>query len=313
MKTLIVLFLLSLSFAFGQKDDTKQLVKRIDHITIYYNSVEEVDSMTNLFTKVLGLPMWFKAEIQNVITPAKQRFYNTGVYLGNVFLEFITFNTKRGTNVPVKISPLAFHAFAFTNEILNTDEELDKRGLKRSGLLHYSFKAKNQSIDTLFTNIIVNDLSSDNMLIFFCRYHPKIFENSSFDLGDLPGIKNGEDQYPLYSQKLKAKNGGPLTIQRVYRITLITSDFNSYRQKLNKVFLPFKEINSGEWKPKDGPGLRLLQGDSILSIKSIEVKINSLTKAKEYLTSRNLEFEQGDGFIRLEISNNLGLDLILKK
>jgi len=312
MKTGIVLFLLSLAFASGQKDDTRQLVKRIDHITIYYNSVEEVDSMTNLFTKVLGLPMWFKPEVQNVITPTRQKFYNTGVYLGNVFLEFITFNTKRGSNVPLIIRPLVFHAFAFTNEILNTDEELDKRSLKRSDLMHFSFKGKDQSVDTLFTNIIVNDLSSDNMLIFFCKYHPKIFDHSSFDQGDLPTITNGEDQHPFYSHKLITQNGGPLTIQRVDRITLITSDFDNYRQKFNNAFSPLKETSKGEWRPKDGPGLLLLQGDSILSFKSIEVKVNSLVKAKEYLASRHLEFEQKDSTIKLDISKNLGLDLILK-
>lgn len=312
MKIGIVFILLSISFVSFQKDDGKGLVKRIDHITIYYNSVEEVDSMTNLFTKVLGLPGWFKAEVQDVITPNKQKFYNTGVYLGNVFLEFITFNTTRGSNVPVKIKPLVFHAFAFTSGISNTDEELDKRGLKRSDLLHFSFKSKDQPNDTLFTNIIVNDLSSDNMLIFFCKYHPKIFDHSCFDLGDLPKITNGEDQHPFYSHKLIAQNGGPLTIQRVDRITLSTSDFDNYRLKFNRVFSPTKELSKGEWKPKDGPGLLLLQGDSILSFKSIEVKVISLAKAKEYLISRHLGFEQKDNYLRLDLSNLLGLDLVLK-
>ncbi len=312
MKTGIVLFFLSLAVASGQKDDGRQLVKRIDHITIYYKSVEEVDSMTNLFTKVLGLPLWFKPEVHNVITPARQRFYNSGVYLGNVFLEFITYNTKRGTNDQLIISPLAFHAFAFTNEILNTDEELDKRSLKRSDLMHFSFKNKDQSIDTLFTNIVVNDLSSDNMLIFFCKYHPGIFDHSDFDQGDLPVITNAEYQHPFYSHKLMTQNGGPLTIQRVDRITLTTSDFSAYRQKFDKVFLPLIEKFKGEWRPDNGPNLLLLQGDSILSLKSIEVKVKSLAKAKEYLASRHLGFGQTDKSIRLDISKNLGLDLILK-
>ena len=312
MKTLIVLFLLSLSFAYGQKDDTRQLVKRIDHITIYYNSVEEVDSMTNLFTKVFGLPMWIKPETHNVITPTRQRFYNSGVYLGNVFLEFITYNTKRESKDQLIISPLAFHAFAFTNEILNTDEELDKRSIKRSGLMDFSFRNKDQSIDTLFTNIVVNDLSSDNMLIFFCKYHPTIFDHSDFDQGDLPVLNSGEEQHPFYSHKLTSQNGGPLSIQRVDRITLITSDFNTYRQKFDNVFLPLKEKSEGEWRPNNGPDLLLLQGDSILSLKSIEVKVGSLAKAKEFLTSRHLGFAQNGKSLRLDISKNLGLDLILK-
>jgi hypothetical protein len=312
MKTGIVLFFLSLAFASYKKDDARQLVKRIDHITIYFNSVEEVDSMTSLFTKVLGLPMWVRPEVHNVITPSRQRLYNSGVYLGNVFLEFVTYNTKRGANNPVKINPLAFHAFAFTNEILNTDEELDNRRIKRSELMYFSFKNKNQSIDTLFTNIVVSDLSSDNMLIFFCKYHKRIFDHSDFDQGDLPVLNSSEEQHPFYSQKLISQNGGPLTIQRVDRITLITSDFNTYKQRFDNVFLPLKEKSKGEWKPYNGPNLLLLQGDSILSLKSIELKVKSLAKAKEFLNSKNLGFEQNDRSIRLDISKNLGLDFILK-
>jgi hypothetical protein len=312
MKTGLVIFFLTLAFSSGLKDDGSRLVKRIDHITIYYNSVEEVDSMMNLFTKVFGLPLWLKPGIHNVITPARQRFYNSGVFLGNVFLEFITYNTKRQSKDQYIISPLSLHAFAFTNEILNTDEELDKRSIKRSDLMHFSFRNKDQSIDTLFTNIVVNDLSSDNMLIFFCKYHSAIFDHSDFDQGDLPVINSGEEQHPFYSNKLRSQKGGPLSIQRVDRITLITSDFNNYRQKFDKVFLPLKEKSEGEWRPNSGPDLLLLQGDSILSLKSIEVKVGSLAKAKEFLTLNHLGFAQNSKTIRLDISKDLGLDLILK-
>ena len=132
--------------------DSTILVKRIDHIAAYYNSIEEVDSMLNLFNGILGLPQWFSPAIRDVVSPPNSKFYNTGVYLGNVFLEFITFNVDT-TNPPPPTYIPYFNAFAFTNEITNTAAILDLRGIPRSQVFHYLFREPDQTILTLFSNI----------------------------------------------------------------------------------------------------------------------------------------------------------------
>ena len=66
--------------------DSTILIKRVDHISAYYNSIAEVDSMQSLFNGILRLPQWFSPAIRDVVSPPNSKFYNTGVYLGNVFL-----------------------------------------------------------------------------------------------------------------------------------------------------------------------------------------------------------------------------------
>src|SRR3970282_534006 len=107
--------------------DSTILIKRIDHISAYYNSIAEVDSMQSLFNGILELPQWFSPAIRDVVSPPNAKFYNTGVYLGNVFLEFITFNIDTINPPPPTYIPY-YNAFAFENEITNTAAILDSRG-----------------------------------------------------------------------------------------------------------------------------------------------------------------------------------------
>jgi len=74
--------------------------------------------MTNLFNKVFDLPQWFNPANRDVVNFKNTSFYNTGVYFGNVFLEFIAFNAKNDTTSTATLMPV-FHAFAFTSVLTN--------------------------------------------------------------------------------------------------------------------------------------------------------------------------------------------------
>jgi len=312
MKTLISFFLITLTCLCGCKDSNKELVKRIDHIAIYYRSTIEVDSMTALFNKVLGLPQWFSPDNRDVVNIKNTSFYNTGVYLGNLFLEFIAYNPKNDTSTSKTYKPVK-HAFAFTNEITNTDEVLDKRNIKRTKLVHYCFNGTNGSIDTLFTNIVLQEFRSNQLMLFFCQYHPKLFDCIAFNYRDLPKLSNPEDQHGFYENKLKTVNGGSLTIQEVESITVATSEFELYRNRFNSLLYPIKEFEPGKWKILDGPGLNLETSDDDFTLKKITIKVRSIQKAKDFLKSKNLGFEETTDYLKLDLSSNLGLDMLIIK
>ena len=292
--------------------DSTILIKRIDHISAYYNSIAEVDSMQNLFNGILGLPQWFSPAIRDVVSPPNSKFYNTGVYLGNVFLEFITFNIDTLNPSPPTYLPY-FNAFAFANEITNTAAVLDSRGIPRSQILHYSFREPDQTILTLFSNITLNNINNNDLLVFFCQYHPELFDCKSFDFEDLPAITNSDSQHIYYCNLVDSIDGGPLTLRKVENIVLNikTSNFENYRQQLSNLFFPTEEDGPGKWSPPFGPALILQNNGTAIKLTTINIEVCSLQTAKEFLISKGLGFQEGEDYIKLDLSSNLGVDIIL--
>jgi hypothetical protein len=157
--------------------DSSVLVSRIDHLSCSYNTIEEVDSLMRIFGELLGLPRWFPAAVCNFTSPAGFSNYGTGVYLGNVFLEFVTFDTRYPGVGPKTYSPYD-HGMAFVNDIADTKNELDRRGVSRGPVYHYAYRNADQTVDTLFTTIQVSGLSTQpiQLFAFFCEYHLELFD-----------------------------------------------------------------------------------------------------------------------------------------
>jgi hypothetical protein len=296
-----------------QLNDSVVLVKRIDHIVCYYNTIEEVDSMVRTFNGLCGLPQWFMPRIREFAVPPGNRFYNTGVYLGNVFLEFFTYNTQYPSTQTKTYRPY-YHAFAFANEITNTVGELDQRGVLRSSPHYFSIGNVQQTLDTLFTNITLQSLYGSSLMIFFCQYHPELFDCSLFDFGDLPPLVNPEDQHPYYRDLLEQKNGGPLTLKDVQNIIVSTTapSAEAHRSTLTKILLPTVELETGRWRPPSGPELILQSGLQEFRLGAITIAVESLTVAKHFLVSKNLAFEEANGYVKIGLGSSIGVDLYLK-
>ena len=290
--------------------DSTILIKRIDHIAAYYNSIAEVDSMQNLFNGILGLPQWFSPAIRDVVSPPNSKFYNTGIYLGNVFLEFITFNIDTLNPPPPTYIPYR-NAFAFSNEITNTAAILDSRGIPRSQVFHYSFREPDGTILIFFSNITLSDFYNNSLLVFFCQYHPELFNCESFDFGNLPAITNPDSQHIYFGNLVDSINGGPLTLSKVKSIVLTSNSFENYRQKLNTLFFPTLEDEPGKWSPPAGPSLVLDSSQTAIKLKTINIAVDSLQAAKEFLIANGLGFEQGENYLKLDLSTNIGVDIIL--
>lgn len=311
MKRLFTIMLICFSFTSYTKEVDNKLVKRIDHISIYYNTIQEVDSMMYIFSKVLDLPIWLKPGLKEVENSPSIKFYTSGVYLGNVFLEFITFNTETTPNNSEGIKPIR-HAFAFSNETSSTDVMLDQIEVQRSRKFHYAFKDESGSVDTLFTNITVRELTNNQILIFFCQYHLKLFDCSSFDFGDLPNLSNPEDQHTFYYNQLRKKDGGRLKIMNVDKIALSSNLYEQHKQTINSLLFPIASSINSVWEIEHGPNLLLTEGKDLLHLESIFLKVESLENAKDYINKENIAFEILENSIELSaLSSFLGLNLLI--
>ena len=310
MIRILIIILVSFSFtACNEKND--ELVKRIDHLAIYYNTIHEVDSMIYIFNEVLGLPIWFKPGIREVSNIPSIKFYNSGVYLGNLFLEFITFNNEISANIVDSIKPI-FHAFAFTNEMSTTDKILDQREIQRSKKNHFAFNDISGSVDTLFTNITVQELSSDHLLVFFCQYHKELFNCSSFDFEHIPHLTNPEDQHTFYSELFMKKNGGSLKIKNADRIVISSNSYELHKRNINNLLTPASGSNNGIWKITQGPNLQLIEGADELHLEALNVTVESLKNAKEFIDKEDFRVELYESSINLlTLSEALGFDLVL--
>ena len=313
MKHVLVLMLIvfSVPVCYGKEKVENKLVKRIDHISIYYNSIREVDAVIHLFNEVLNLPMWISPGIVEAANDSSTKYYTTGVYLGNVFLEFITRNIESTSSDSSNIKPTS-HAIALTNEISNTAEILDQRDIKRSRKYHFACNDISGSIDTLFTNIIVREISNKNLLVFFCQYHQKIFDCSSFDFRNLPNISDPDDQHKFYWQQLNRNNGGFLKINYLDKIVLSTNS-NELHQQIFDGLLPTTSPNNIDyWKMDHGPGLSLVEGEDELFLKSLYINVESLDSAKEFIEKEDLGYEIIENSMKLStLSSYLGLNFYL--
>jgi catechol 2,3-dioxygenase-like lactoylglutathione lyase family enzyme len=77
--------------------ETQPIVQRIDHVMAEVPDIEAVQRMQSLFADTLGLPVWFGPGLRRDFNRPTWDFYNTGVYVGGVFLEFLTFNVEEVT------------------------------------------------------------------------------------------------------------------------------------------------------------------------------------------------------------------------
>ena len=87
---ILFFFLLVTKICFGQSgyvdrdisevsNDSTILIKRIDHIAAYYNSIAEVDSMLSLFNGTLGLPQLLSPAIRDVVSPSN-KFWGSTIF-----------------------------------------------------------------------------------------------------------------------------------------------------------------------------------------------------------------------------------------
>lgn len=265
----------------GSVANPSTLVERIDHIMMIVATQQEVRDLQSIFRDTLGLPEWFPPGVRVAVNRPTWRFYNTGVYMGNVFVEFITFNTDSSTSQPEfpRRTGLAFESA--TDSVEN---ELDLRGIRRGNAERFMMVNRAGHEDTLFTNVSVRDLTSRSMTVFFCHYHPELLKSPAFDFGRLSSVGAF---HSYFESVVKARSGGGLGIVEVKEVVVSAPTDSGHRAVYESLLAPAKPSDRDVWKPPLGPAIRLIPGEGH-EIRQLVVRVSSASHAIDQLKKRGL-------------------------
>lgn len=261
------------------------LIQRIDHIVVAAPDQRGVDQLQDLFRLTLGLPLWFSAGTRRSADDPEFAFYNTGVYLGNVFFEFITFQVDEPKGTPPAWKP-HFYAFALESNHPDTAAELRRRGLP--GAEPSSFlgvDAKGNRVP-LFTNIAL-DLGAPGVLVFFCAYPP---EGLATLCALFPGFPNSipiAQSHEHFQRLMRQGGGGSLGVLAVEELVLAAPKTLRLAETCDRLFAPTRATADGLWYLPKGPALRLVEGEK-LRVARLVLKVNSLERARRFLAEQGL-------------------------
>lgn len=299
---------LILLFQTADAQEARPLVRRIDHVMTETPDIQGVDRMQSLFADTLGLPVWVVPGLRRDVSRPTWDFYNTGVYLGGVFLEFITFDPEEVTAAQ---EPSAhFSGFAFESGVPNIADLLDKRGIERSGENPFAMKNNRGGLDTLFTNIFVRDLSQPGIAVFFCHYHPTFFDTPGFHIPGLPPIQTNAEQHAHFMTFLEESEGGILGIRRASEVVISVPVLEEGRTAFGRLLNPLKEVEPGLWELPHGPSVRLVAGDGY-EVRRLVLTVRSLRTSIDALRRLDLLGEEGPDRAFLNPDRLWGLQILL--
>jgi hypothetical protein len=268
-------------------------VKRIDQIYCRMENVGDVNKLYYLFANTFGFPEAWPP------TP-KKYYYGGGVYTGNTWLKWITFNTKayKMTDKPAKFSILS----AEPNGYERCLKEFEKRGIRfkfdgiqtiaDSSGLEQEWVRSSSLTESPFKEV---DLSIG-------KYTSLAFPA----LTTTPEARDLDEHYSIMSKRLDAVDGGPLGVRYVKEVELGVKDEKG-RIAWQTLLSPIKQVGN-VWKVGKGPVLRLTP-DKENSIKSISFKVMSLRRAKKFLKMNGLLGEEKENMASLNRSKINDLDI----
>lgn len=284
------------------------VVHRIDHVMTLLPDMAAVDRMQALFADTLGLPLWYEPAVLRDANRPTFAFYNTGVYVGGAFLEFLTFNVEEGT-APSEASA-RFSGFAFESGVSSIADHLDERGIARSGNTEIALRNSSGGIDTLVTNILVRDLSRSGTTIFFSHNHPELFDNPSFRFTRLPPIQTNAEHHAHFMELLAEAGGGALGLVRASELVISTPAFEDMRSAIGGLLDPIQEVEPGFWELPEGPGLRLVRGDDY-AVTRLVLTVRSMATAVDALKRFDLLGEESPAMVLLDEGRLWGIQIWL--
>ena len=239
---------------------------RIDHVMVEHKMPAQI---YGLFTKQFQLPvMWPMADYG--------QFSSGGVFFGNVVLEFGRFGTLPAT--APQNARLAGIALAPAFSAAASITALDQRNIGHGAPEPFTTTNANGQSQTLWTNVVVNDIGPSRALLFVCHYQ--------FDTQ--PALTSS-------GSKLASIQGGPLGLLGVKDIVVETTDFDASRAKWRALLAPAQEKSPDEFTLGSGPAIKLVKG-SADALRSLTLEVASLPAARQALTDQNVAtIENGAG------------------
>ena len=218
---------------------------RINKVEHFYISCNNAKQLFKIFTKQIGLPVVWDYQKWG-------SFSSGGVSLGNVVVEFVESPKEQETT--------------FFGIALEANQSLRKI-LPALDSLNISHGNISKAAD--WSTLSLNDLLPEYINLFLCDYH------------------NWELVYKVRkdaTEKLEAKDGGPLGIILLKEIIIRSEQSENYLNKLTK--LP-GIVKTGEiFHFPNGPDIKLMTSDS--QFLSLLIKVKSLKNAHVELDSLGL-------------------------
>lgn len=242
-----------------------KIIRQVDHILIASNDAEELFS---LLSDTFQLPVvWPMANYGRV--------HSGGVSAGNVNLEIV--------KMPVTGEDAArsrFIGLALEPEPLESSlAELDSRGIRHGAAVPLTTLIADGSIATLWTTVMLPDVSNSAMIVFLCEYTHDVAAQRRDAL-----------------EQLQALDGGPLTLESVREIVVGTMDLQGSQESWQKLFNPLSPTHKGVWQPDGGPALRLIEAEKD-GIQELIIQVRSLSQARLFLLEQGLPGIDSEGGI----------------
>ncbi len=255
-------------------------VKQIDRILV---QSEDPRALYDLFTDTLELPVaWPVTQVGSSLS--------AGVGFGNVMLEIFgpgTADSKQGTP-KARFSGLALEP----SPLKSCLAELKARNiLYEANQGTQEGQAADQSSSS--TTITLPQFSNPDLLVFLCEYNPA-FLNIYVRRNQLAG-------------QLALSKGGPLGIQALREVVIGSPHSEGEVILWKKLLKPTEPKASGIWNLGDGPSIRITPGESSDRILRVVLQVESLSKAKEFLTSKKLLAPVSTGVLSFNPSKIQGL------
>jgi hypothetical protein len=269
-------------------------VKRIDQIYCRVESVGDVNKLYYLFSNTLGFPeAWPPTD--------KKEYYGGGVYTGNTWLKWVSYNTKayKMTDKPAKFQMISLEPNGYERCI----KELEKREIatKYDGNATVADSSGEEQEWGQSYDLIESPFKEVNL--FICKYSPLAFSA----LTTTPEAKNLDEHYRIMRGRLNEVGGGPLGIRYVKEVELGVKGFIRDSREWQRLLDPIKP--KGElWRIGKGPELRLTP-EKNYSIKGISIRVKSLRVARKFLKLNGLLGEVNEGWVSLSRDRVNNLDL----
>jgi hypothetical protein len=269
------------------------IVKRIQGIYGVVETAGDANKLHYLFANTLGLPEDF--------APADHgSFRGGGVYMGNVWLKFLTFHPKSYlmSSKPGKLQILEMQPINYDRCI----KEFDKRGISYkidvSKMPDEAGKETEWGRDVLLQAPLFKEIMLD-----FSTFTHLAFRSFT----SAPEAKDLDDHNRIMRARFDAAGGGLLGAKAVKEIELGVKDVKRDMRAWQTLLSPL-EPDGDSWRIGRSPTLRFTSSRDY-SIRSVSIGVKSLRTAKKVLRMNGLLGEANENMVALDREKVNGLDI----
>jgi hypothetical protein len=231
------------------------LFNKVEH---FYVQSARAKELYLFFSERVGLPQVWPFDDYG-------SFASGGLSLGNVAFEIVRFPDYSG---PTRFQGVAFEP---SGDADSTAIALTNLGVAHSTPVPYKQMVGGKE-KTLWANVRLTELPPLGATLFICDYkeRDRVWQGRA-----------------AASQKLAARNGGPLGVKQLREIIVAVKDLSDGRKAWAKLLGAHSEKEPGLFIVGPGPAIRLTENQAE-GIQEIVIEVSSLASAKNFLSSQNL-------------------------